>query len=90
MSELSEEAKQVLTFCRQSSTIMVHKITAGVSIFLGNLEKGKEKGLYNKEWLMYPRMLCSKECFEEICQAGHLIHIMERWQTHKEEAYVVK
>lgn len=90
MSELSEEAKQVLAFCRQSSAILVHKLTAGVSIMLGNMDPSREEGLFHKEWIMFPRMLSSPECFKELCREGYLVLVVERWKTHREEVYVVR
>lgn len=88
--QLSPEATYIIAFCRQSSVVMVHKITAGISISLGNLDPKREDNLYNDTWILYPRVLCSRECFEELRSAGLLIHIVERWHTHREEVYVVK
>ena len=83
---LSEEAQIFIEFCKRSSIIRVNKITAGVSIHLGNLNPQTP----NDDWILFPRMLCSPDCFKELCEAGLLIHIRERWLTHKEEAYIVK
>ena len=75
---LSPEATLAYWFCKISPAIKVNHITAGVSIWLGNMKPGSKEN-----WVLYPRMLCSRECFKEMCDAGLLIHVMERWETDR-------
>lgn len=81
--DLSEEAEIVMDFCRKSPAIKIQKITAGIDIFLGSTVEG------DPDWILFPRMLCSPECFKEICQEGLLIHAVERLVTHHEYVYIV-
>jgi hypothetical protein len=82
--DLSEEAETVVDFFHKSHTIMVHRITAGVVIFLGNLAPKTSK-IKVPDWVLFPRMLCSHECFKELVTSRLLIRARE----YGEEAYTV-
>ena len=80
---LSDEAKVAIEFCRRSPVVKINKITAGVSIWLGN-PAPKDP---SDDWFLYPRLLCSLDCFKELQQSGLLIEFKERWLSHRELAY---